>query len=328
VLAQLEAQRVTDWEALFPGDGRPGDDPRVRDVPDSSGDPGHRFLRAVAAARGEYVAVLSGAAAPDPLLLDRAVRLLDREQRSSIVTVGVHTTDREAADLAWGAFGMPACALTRRREWAKVLPEVSDPAEAWRRVRALCRVRHVDEPLVTLPDPAPTLPDSVVPAVSVRTRAAEAARTGGRVRRWLYGMAQRLLRRRARSRRDERPVIAHFGDARSLEAIRNLAPWARVVAGGTRAAAIVIGGGVGLDGPLLEQVERLDSPRVERAFVGVDAVPGAWRDFAATCVVLGVGSGAAETLRSWSLSPTITAHPAEDPDRAAPILTALREAMS
>jgi len=330
VLEQLQAQRVHDWEAFFPHDSGAAGDPRIRSVPDTSGGDGHRFLRAVAAARGQYVAVLSGAAAPDPLLLDRTVRLLDKVPRASLATVAAHTADLAAADLAWGAWGMPAFSLTRRREWSKVLPTVGDPAEAWRRVRSISLERRVAESLVTLPDPAPTTPERVDPVVSARTRAAEAARTGGRVRRWVYRLAQRLTaRRRGRGRPDEpRALLVHIGDARSLEAVQAMAPWATVATGGTGASAIVIGGGVALTDALADRVTTMDTPRTERIIVGAAQVPESWRDFAATCAAVGVSDPRAlAEVRAWGIDAVRAGHPADDPQTAARLVAVLQEAL-
>jgi hypothetical protein len=325
---QLAAQRVGDWEAWFPLDAPPQGDDRVRALPDAAGDEGHRVLRAISEARGQYVAILSGAAAPDPLLADRAIRDLDRIPRASLVTVGAHATDESAAHLAWGAWGMPAFSLSRRREWAKVLPEVADPAEAWRRVRDLSWSIEVTEALVTLPDPAPVVPTSVAPVVSARTRAAEGSRTGGPLRRLVYRIAQRVLRRR-RTDPLGRPVIAHFGDARSLAAIAAAAPWARVVDGGHRADGIVIGGGAVLDGRLADRMKELDTPRVERVIAGAGSVDASCRDVVASCVAVGLASDEdVAVVRRWGMAAVKVAHPAEHPDGVTALLADLREGMA
>jgi len=67
LLSQLHAQRLADWEVHFPLDvGFGADDPRIRPAADAAGSDEQRLLRAVAAARGEYVAVISGAAGLHP----------------------------------------------------------------------------------------------------------------------------------------------------------------------------------------------------------------------------------------------------------------------
>ncbi len=328
LLAQLAAQRVVDWEAWFPLDPTPQGDERVRSLPDASGGDAHRFLRAVAASTGEYVAVLSGAAAPDPLLADRTARALDRVPRASLATVGAHATDGPAADLAWGPWGMPAFSLTRRREWSKVLPDVSDPAEAWRRVAALAWGIEVPEPLVTLPDPAPVPPAHVAPVISARTRAAERARTGGALRRLAYRIARGLLRR-TRSDGSALPVVAHFGDARSREAVQAAAPWARVLDGGGRADGIVIGGGALLDAELAERIRVLDAPRVERVIAGATGVDEACRDLIGSCAAVGLATDEdVAAVRDWGISATRAHHPADDARTTAGILAVLREGMA
>jgi GT2 family glycosyltransferase len=328
LLGQLAAQRVADWEAWFPLDATPAGDDRICTLPDGAGDEARRFLRAVAAARGQYVAVLSGAAAPDPLLADRVARALDRVQRASLATVGMHCTDRAAADLAWGAWGMPCFSLSRRREWSKVLGDVADPEEAWRRVRMLSWGIEIPEPLVTVPDPAPTIPKTVLPMVSARTRAAEGARTGGSLRRLVYRIARSLLRRR-RSDPSGLPVIAHFGDADSLAAITAAAPWARVVDGGDRADAIVVGGGAVLDEALAEQVRILDTPRIERVITGARGASPACRDLVVSCAAVGLASDEdVAVVRAWGVAARRTAHPCDDESGVAAILADLRKGMT
>ena len=196
LLAQMQAQTSGDWEAFFPGDYWRGGDPRLRLLPDEAGTPDQRVLRAVAAARGEYVALVSGAAGLSPLLLDRAVRFLDASPRASIATVAYAGLDTVSGDAAWGTAGLPAFALVRRREWAKVLPDAADLADAWRRVQALSWARHLDEALVTLPPPTGVVPASVAPAVPERDRIVAAGRKGRGPRSWLYRLG-RAWRRRA-----------------------------------------------------------------------------------------------------------------------------------
>jgi glycosyltransferase involved in cell wall biosynthesis len=319
LLTQLDDQQVADWEALFPLDAVAGR--RVAALPDAAGDDARRFLRAIAATRGQYVAVLSGAAAPDPLLLDRAVRLLDRTPRASLATVAAHTTDAAAADTAWGPWGMPAFTLTRRREWAKVLPDAADPAEAWSRVRDLCWAVHLDDRLITLPDPAATTPITVAPAAPATPSRSEAMRGWGRVSRRIYRWARGLLRRRAK------PVVLHLGDPRSLDAVRAALPWASVVEEAVIPAAIVVGGGARLDEALRERVKRHDTPRLERVIVGATAPDPVWRDLAATAAAVGVATAEdAAVLTEWGVPATVVGHPADDPAAAAPIFRALEEA--
>ena len=178
LLAQMQAQTSGDWEAFFPGDYWRGGDPRLRLLPDEAGTPDQRVLRAIAAARGEYVALVSGAAGLSPLLLDRAVRFLDASPRASAATVGYAGLDAVSGDAAWGTAGLPAFALVARREWAKVLPDAADLADAWRRVQALSWDRHLDEALVTLPPPTGVVPGLRGPGGS-RARPHRGRRTEG-----------------------------------------------------------------------------------------------------------------------------------------------------
>ena len=329
--AQLEAQTSGDWEALFPHDHLRRPDPRFRSLPDEAGTPEQRLLRAIALCRGEYIALVSGAAGLSPLLADRAVRFLDASPRASLATVAYAGLDALSGDAAWGTAGLPAFALVRRREWSKVLPGATDPADAWRQVRALSGERRLDEALVTLPAPTGVVPESVTPAVPERDRIVTAGRRGRGPRALLYRLG-RAWRRRRRER-DDRPVLLHLGDARSRAAVAALAPWARVAAGGP-AAALVLGGGAVLDAAAFEQVRSLDAPRLERMVLGVSvgAGPAAeWTDFLGTCLSVAVATEAdAAEVRSWGYAGSITVvgHPADHREPAASALAALREEVS
>jgi hypothetical protein len=274
------------------------------------------------------VALVSGAAGLSPLLLDRAVRFLDASPRASIATVAYAGLDAVSGDAAWGTAGLPAFALVRRREWAKVLPDAADLADAWRRVLALSWARHLDEALITLPPPTGVVPASVAPAVPERDRIVAAGRKGRGPRSLLYRLGRSWRRRQAEQ--DDRPVVAHFGDARSAAALADMSPWARVAAGGP-AAALVLGGGAVLDAATLDRVRSLEAPRLERAVLGASAGDGPaaeWADFLGTCLFVAVATDAdAAAVRSWGYSGSISVvgHPADHPDAAAPLLAALRE---
>jgi len=332
LFSQMQGQSSGDWEASFPLDpGFRAQDTRLRRLPDDTGAQSHRLLRAVAAARGEYVALVSGAAGLHPLLLERAVRFLDASPRASIATVGYAGLDRVSADAAWGADPLPAFALMRRREWAKVLPGAADPADAWRRLAPLSWQRHLDEPLVTFPSPAGTTPASVTPEVPERDRIVEAGRRGTGPRAVLYRVG-RSWRRRQREQ-DDRPVLAHLGSARSRGAVAALAPWARVEAG-AGGTALVLGGESILDEPTWEGVRAVDGPHLERAVLGASAGDGPaaeWADFLGTCLFVAV---AAETdaagVRSWGYTGplTVLGHPADNLDGARALLDRLRKEAS
>jgi GT2 family glycosyltransferase len=332
LLAQMQGQSSSDWEACFPLDpGLRSPDPRLRHLPDEAGAEGHRLLRAVGAARGEYVALVSGAAGLHPLLMERAARFLDASPRASIATVAYAGLDRASADAAWGPVPLPAFALARRREWSKVLPDAATPAEAWGRVEALAWGRHLPEPLVTFPPPTGTVPASVTPAVPERDRIIDAGRRGKGGRALLYRLG-RSWRRRQREQ-DDRPVLAHLGDARSREAVSRLAPWARVEPAAC-GALLVLGGGAVLDTATLEQVRAVDTPRLERAVLGASAGDGPaaeWADFLGTCLFVAAATeGDGARLRSWGYGGplTVLGHPGDVPERAAALLDRLREGVS
>ncbi|MBM3695871.1 MAG: glycosyltransferase [Actinobacteria bacterium] len=328
LVAQMQAQTSGDWEAFFPNDYPRVPEARLRGLPDEAGTAGQRVLRAIAACRGEYVALVSGAAALHPLLLDRAVRFLDASPRAAIATVGYAGIDDLAGDAAWGTAGLPAFTLVRRREWAKVLPEAADLSEAWRRVQALSWRRHLPEALITLPPPTGVTPASVAPAVPERDRIVAAGRRGRGPRSRLYRLGRAWRRRQAEA--DDRPTVAHFGDARSADALAALLPWARVTAG-PPAAALILGGGARLDTATWEPVRAADAPRLERAVLGAtagDGPPAEWADFLGTCLFVAVATEVdAAEVRSWGYSGKITVvgHPADHPDAAALLVNAWRE---
>jgi len=330
LLSQMQAQRMNDWEALLPlSPGAPLAEERVRTLPDATGSPQQRFLRAVAASSGEYVAVISGAAGLHPRLLDRSVRLLDSAPRASIATVAYHDLDNTSGDAAWGAWDFPAFVLTRRREWTKVLTETASTAEAWHRVRSISWAVHLDEPLVTLPPPAGVVPLRVPPHMSMRDRAAATEHAGRGPAAW----TMRKLRSRQRPDDhpdDDRPVVMYFGDEAAIEAVRELAPWARIEPSG-RGNALVLGAGAVLDEAAYERVRALDSPRVERlvAGAGVGAAPAQkWLDFLSTCLAVGVASEDDRSRLAGVPNVGVVAHPAADPEGTARLFDLLREEIS
>lgn len=164
--AELQGQAFTDQElvvhdpdgalAVF-ADLHRGD-PRVRVV--TTPDP----LDAVAAARGELLLLLHGAATPDRHASARIVRKLDAAPRTQLLTVGV--TERLGAEFrVWEqpqdvaavgtALGLPWPPLTavRGREVAKVLPQVEDLGALWAALQPLVDAAHIRTPLVIVTDP-------------------------------------------------------------------------------------------------------------------------------------------------------------------------------
>ena len=335
LMDQLSAQRVTDWEVVFPLDhGIDSGEGRVHVLPDQAGTAEQRVLRAIGAARGEYIAVLSGAAAPDPLLADRLVRSLDRTPRASVALARYHAvTEQDSLDAAWGFGDLPAFALSRRREWAKVARRTTTASAAWQEVLGLSTVLDGGERLVTLPLPEATPPTSLLPAVASRTAAAELARKGGPIRRGLYRLAQRLLRRKRHGRPDARPAITHIGDSASLAALRANATWG-VVGPSPGGIGLVIGGGATLDRVTFERIRLADNPRVERIVVGAtagDSPVAEWADFLQSCAAVGLaGRDDVAAVRSWGYDGpvAVVGHPGEPVADLTPLLEALREGMA
>jgi GT2 family glycosyltransferase len=316
LFSHLDAQEAGDWEAWFPLDpGFETADPRLRRLPDAAGTDDQRILRAIAAAGGEHVALLSGAAAPSPGLQAAAVARLDASPRVSVVTVGTIGSDPAAADLAWGVPGLPAFALTRRREWSKALAAHAETAVAWAAVLGISRTRFVGEPLIAFPSPEGGVPRP----------------PGGRNGRSTVGILRRALRRSIGRRSGLPPVIAHLGDPADADRLASMAGWARVVPE-RRARAVVISGL--LDDDLLDRFLDLDDPRVERITLGVSAgtgTPAAWTDVLRTCLEVGVASsddvGAVRAL-GYGGPVTVTGRLRAPAAGAATILERLREALA
>jgi GT2 family glycosyltransferase len=330
LLSQMQAQRMDDWEVFFPlNPSPPSSDPRLQTLPDPAGTDQQRLLRAVAAASGEYVAVVSGAAALHPRLLDRSIRLLDSTPRASTATAAYDGLDITSGNAAWGAWGLPAFVLTRRREWSKVLPETASVADAWQRIRTISWPVHLEEALITLPTAVGLIPPSVLPHVSLRDRAVEAGRRSHGPRGWVYRILRRLQRRDAEAD-DDRPVLVYIGDDRAVFAVAQLAPWARVEPSG-RGNALVLGAGAVLDDDTYDLVRALDSPRMERmvAGAGFNAEPTEeWLDFLGTCLAIGLATEE-DHARVGNLPDLgVVGHPAEHPEPTAALLDVLREEIS
>jgi GT2 family glycosyltransferase len=316
----LIRQRSRDWEARFPLDpGLDLRDPRIKALPDEAGTEKQRFLRAIAASSGEYIAVLAGGAVPHPELLTRCTTELDATPRASIATVSTAGADRTAADRRLGSWGMPAFAMVRRREFSKVLPDHQNPEAVWSIVLELSRTRYVPDPLLIVPDPesGPSrvdlqpLPGGVRPDLMTRLRTRLAA----------------TLRRSTK----RKPVVVHLGDSTGAEALAALAPWARVVEG-RRGRAVVVTGT--LDDRTFAGCFSMDEPRVERVVIGGTAGGGPatdWADFLRTCLFVGLASGDdVATVRAWGYSGAVAVTgPIADGDEAVDrALATLEEALA
>ncbi|HSG79014.1 MAG TPA: glycosyltransferase [Acidimicrobiia bacterium] len=324
LLQQLQAQTTADWEAWFPLDHVEGD-PRLRRLPDAAGDDDSRVLRAIAAAGGEYVAVLSGSAAPAPDALALAVAELDAVPRAGRVTTGIaiwvpaaglRVDDPETAARAWGFTGLPVFSMARRRDWNKLIEGPAGVAGAWRALTELTRPVVVERNLITVPEPAGSPPGSLSPLEDEST-APRPPSPAHRVRAWFRRGARRV-------------PIAVIGDDRSQRALRTWAgSWARLVE--DRSARALVLAGATLDAATWEEVWPWDHPRRERIAVGVTAGAGPsdeWADFLATCVAVGAATEAdAAILRRWGVADAVVSgHPAGSADALA-LLDTLVEAL-
>ena len=353
---QLLKQNFTDFEVLFMGGEAEVDqlgeilagDPRVTVVP--AGDaPGSQFHVAIAAARGEYVALLHGWASLDHRLLSRAVRRLDANPRSSIVRSGyqvitgdgntVYLYDEAVKDLdtAWG--DLPAFALVRRREWAKVVtPDVS-PAALWTQVEGLSDVKAMRDGLVGLPalSAADALPEEFPAITGERSQLLDDLARGGtkrkakalarfaaaRVQRKPYrpvglntGTPGSMAKKESTAAKPGVSYIGwlgrqNFGDEIMLRALQELLPDANVGYEAPGAKLLMLGGGTLINRlTYLESLRRHDSPRVERvvfgtgvadpAYWGITEPVDQWLDFLDSCLHVGVRGPRSEAiLRDW-----------------------------
>jgi glycosyltransferase involved in cell wall biosynthesis len=307
VWSQLLAQRLADWEAFFPFDDIHFADGRFRDSDD--------LATAIHTARGEYLLLLSGAAAPDPLLLDRLVAGMDDSPRMPIGRVRYHGPPEGAADAAWGFDGLPAVIMCRRRDWHKADRAGLSHTATFEAIEGSGPTLVVgDTPHVTLPEPGSGHPVSLLPAVATEVRAAEAIRTRGPIGRAVYSAA-RLLRRRRRG--ETRPVLRHFGDERSAAAVGAVVRSMAVSDSARRPGAVVFGGGATLDDPAVEGLRSIDSGRLERAVAGAHLGDGAGpltAEFLATCIAVGLATDE-DLARAREIgfdgAATVVGHPAD-----------------
>ena len=319
---QLLAQRLADWEAFFPLDEVHFADERFRDSSDPEA--------AIRAARGEYLVMLSGAAAPGPLLLDRLVAGMDDSPRMAMGRVRYDGPAEGAADAAWGFGGLPAVVMCRRRDWNKADRANLSHSETFAAIEASGATLVVDDtPLVTLPDPEGPFPVSLLPKVSTEVRTAEAVRQRGAIGRAVYSAA-RLLRRRRRG--ETRPVLRHFGDERSASFVAGAVTTMAVSDSARRPGAVVFGGGSSLDDDTVIALRHIDSARLERAVAGAALGDGAGpltAEFLATCAAVGLATDA-DLSRAREIGfegeATVTGHPAEGGADA--VLAALSEAVT
>ncbi len=323
VWEQLLKQSFTDFEVIFTG----GDaeleqlgealagDPRITVLP-PTGNAASAFTAAIAASRGEYLAVLHGWASLDHRLASRAVRRLDANPRTSIVRSGyqivtgdgtvTYLYDEAIADIdtSWG--GLPVFAMTRRREWAKLANTGLGPAELWRAVQRLSDTKALRDGMVAIPalSPADELPTQFPEITGERTHLMDDLTKGGprravrAVAKYALAKAQRKpyrpvgLDTKPRGGLDPEPVDGakpgvsyigwlgreNFGDEIMLRAVQQLLPDAVVGYEAPQARLLLLGGGTLINRlTYLEALRRHDSPRVERAVFGTGvADPGYW----------------------------------------------------
>ena len=353
---QILKQTFTDFEVILTGGSPEVDllgetlsgDPRLTVVPPNP-DGSPSFREALRASRGEYVAILHGWASLDHRLASRAVRRLDANPRASIVRTGYQVVAGDGSttylydeaiagiDSAWGA--LPIFAMTRRREWAKLIDENADAAGMWREVMRLSDTKALRDGMVAIPALSPTdgLPDEFPAITGERTHFVDDVTKGGAKRaavavaRFAVAKAQRKPYRpigldTTRSARLEpdtggEPVPGvsyigwlgreNFGDEIMLRAVQGLLPNARVGYEAPGAKLLLLGGGTLINRlTYLEALRRHDSPRVERAvfgtgvadptYWGITEPTDHWLDFLDTCIYVGVRGPRSEALlREW-----------------------------
>ena len=320
---QLLKQTFTDYEAFFfggdPEVDRLGEmlagDPRITVLPDPA-DGSDRVIQAVAASRGEYVAILHGWASIDHRLLSRAVRRLDANPRASVLRCGYQLVTGEGSttyiydeaiddiDSAWGE--LPLFALVRRREWAKELESGRDVADMWWDIQRVSAVKALRDGLVAIPalGPGDELPTEFPPITGERTQFYNDVTKGGakRAARAVARMATAKAKRqpyrtigldnkkptqvKPKELTEGPPGVSYigwlgrenFGDEIMLEAVQRLLPKARVEYEAPGARLLLLGGGTLINRlTYLEALRRHDSPRVERAVFGTGvADPDYW----------------------------------------------------
>ncbi len=359
LLDQLLKQSFTDFEViLFGGDpetNRLGEtlagDPRVSVLEPGPGG-AVPLSEAIRASRGEYVAILHGWASLDHRLASRAVRRLDTNPRTSVVRSGyqivagdgttTYIYDEAIADIdsAWG--DLPIFAMTRRREWAKLIGEGLDGGKLWLAVVALSDVKVLRDGLVAMPalSPDDELPSEFPAITGERTLFMDDLTKGGTKRaalavaRFATAKVQRKPYRpigldtvrapslKSGSSEETVPGVSYigwlgrdnFGDEIMLRAVQQLLPGARVGYEAPGARLLLLGGGTLINRlTYLEALRRHDSPRVERAvfgtgvadpeYWGITEPVDQWLDFLDSCAYVGVRGPRSEAiLREWGFS--------------------------
>lgn len=350
---QFLRQSFTDFEVILPGGDAEVDrlgetlagDPRVRVMPPIA-DADATFRAAVTAARGEYLGILHGWASLDHRLLGRAVRRLDSNPRTSVVRSGyqvvtgdgkrVYLYDEAIADLddEWG--GLPIFALTRRREWAKILPADADALALWEKVQSLSDVKALRDGLVAIPalGSSGDLPAEFPAITGERTQFIDDVTKGGAKRkasavaRFASAKVQRKPYRPVgldtksspapsppKKSSEAKPGVSYigwlgrqnFGDEIMLRATQELLPDATVGYEAPGARLLLLGGGTLINRiTYLEALRRHDSPRVERAvfgsgvadpdYWGVTEPVDQWLDFLDSCMYVGVRGPRSEAI--------------------------------
>jgi len=311
LVAQILAQRLTDLEVTLVGTSdvvvgfaeRSAADPRFSASPD--------IEKALEDSRGEFVALVSGAAGLDHRLLSRSVAAIERRPRSGFVrsAYGVRHVDGadvyrrgddiDLLDSAWSD-GLPVFGLTRRRDMMKTIRSGGTARDAWSWVTGNLESIDHGTPLVWLPSPSVSNDDlgPVAPPHSLRHDLVDDLRSGGSkaVAAPFRALRSVVTRRPYREVSAEpgqpealpvesRPLIryvgwtgrSNMGDEAMLSAVGRLFEWADLTTEGELGDVLMLGGGTLINRGYLRRLRPLDSPRRERIVFGTGvANPEYW----------------------------------------------------
>jgi len=244
------------------------------------------FAEAVAAARGEILVLVDGRARFNRDLLATSMRRFD-DPRITAVRVGYRAGDSRILrmkDLAYvderhGRSGLPFFALIRRREIMKDRSALDDPGGAWRRALERSRTELIMVDSVKVPTTATVGRGHLPGPTEIRAAGADEI---------VRGVRRVIGTRREKHRPDLLPLgrdiddrvqieylgpptERSLGGSANLAALRQLMPWARIDVGVEQPRALMISGGVLLDGRRcrLDAVRRLDAPTVDRFAFGI-----------------------------------------------------------
>ena len=279
------------------------------------------FGEAIAASRGEIIAVVDGRIGFDHRLLTRMLRRLD-EPRTSVVRIGYRTSsgrlirldDLGDADAALGREGLPLFAAIRRRELMKDPDAMDQPGKAWAAAQQRSRVGLLVTDLIDAPSTYAA--KSGLPGLR-DLRAAGIKEVGRGVKRVVRPTASPppepvIDDRRIGIEYVGLPGQSNLGDDAMLAAIRSLMPWANVDVGVGDPMVVMLGGGTLLNAGSYyrNKMERVDGPNNERIvfgtgmrspeFFGTTEQYEDWEPFLRSSLFVGVrGPNTLESLRAW-----------------------------